>query len=286
MDRGARARERRLSLAVERFRDEAFIQSRAREELLRRLEPVQIKPTHILDIGGGPGLSARALADRYRKATVTLVDSSPSMLRAASKARGWWRGFDCVPADAAALPVADCSVDLVFAGFLLPYLADPAAFFAQVRRVLKPRGYFVFSTVGAPTLSELRMAFSKVDAVPHVADFPDFHDVGDALTRAGFVAPVLDADRLTVTYASLADLCRDLRAAGAGSSFQGRSTLTGRHRWQAANSAFEALRNDEGRIPVTCELVYGQAWCPDGDSNRQSANSGEVVVPLSQLKRR
>ncbi len=283
---GLRASERRLRRAAPGFAQGAFLQAQARAELLRRLEPMQLKPAKVLDLGGGPGLGARALAQRYRQSSVVLVDSSEAMLASAVRARGWWRRFECVRADATALPFADASVDLVVAGFLLPFLTTPAALFAEVRRVLQPRGYFAFTTVGAVTLRELRHAFASVDNQSHVNEFPDFLDIGDALTSAGFVAPVLDADRLTVTYESLADVCRDLRAAGASPPTHGRSSLTGARRWAAATAAFEAARGADGRIPVTCELVYGQAWCPDGDATRATAGGHEVVVPLTRLRRR
>jgi malonyl-CoA O-methyltransferase len=278
--------ERRLKRAAPDFAQAAFLHTQARAELLRRLEPVKLEPAQILVLGGGAGLEARALADRYRKAAVTLVDASPAMLEAAGRLRGWWRRFNCVRGEASALPIPDASVDLVVANMLLPNVADPLAVLAEVRRVLKPRGYFVFTTVGATTLQEVRAAFAAVDNTPHVIEFPDFHDVGDGLTRVGFVAPVLDADRLSVTYRSLQDVCRDLRAAGASLPLDGRKTLTGRRRWRVAEAAFAGQAGPESRIAVTCEVIYGQAWCPDGDQANRAGSQREVVVPLTRLRRR
>ena len=261
--------------------------AQARGELLRRLQPVQLKVQTILDLGGGPGLGARALVRQFPKAAVTLVDQSPEMLRAATRARGWWRKFECLEADATALPVADGSVDLVVASMLLPGLPQPEALLGEVRRVLKPRGYFAFTTLGAPSLRELAAAFASADAeVLHLLELMDFHDLGDALTRAGFVAPVLDADRLTVTYRTLRDACRDLRAGAAPLPRNGRRSLTGRGRWHAAEHAFAQGRGSDGRIPVTCELVFGQAWAPDEQTSRRSGPGREVVVPLDTLRRR
>jgi malonyl-CoA O-methyltransferase len=282
----ARALERRLTRAAPDFARGAFLHAQARAELMRRLELAQLAPVRILDIGGGAGLGARALADRYRKAAVTLVDASPAMLAAASRARGWWRRFDCVQGDASALPIPDASMDLVVANLLLPNVPDPSAVFAEVRRVLKPRGYFVFTTLGATTLQEVRAAFGAADEIPHVSEFPDFHDVGDGLTRAGFVAPVLDADRLSVTYRSLADVCRDLRAAGAALPGGGRQALTGGRRWRAAEEAFAEQAGPDSRVAVSCEMIYGQAWCPDAEQANRAGGQEEVVVPLTRWRRR
>lgn len=280
------ALERRLKRAAPDFAQAAFLHSQARTELLRRLEPVKLEPAQILVLGGGAGLEARALADRYRKASVTLVDSSPAMLEAAGRLRGWWRRFNCVQGDATALPIPDASMDLVVANMLLPNVPDSSAVFAEVRRVLKPRGYFVFTTLGATSLQEVRAAFTASDTTPHVIEFPDFHDVGDGLTRVGFVAPVLDADRLSVTYRSLQDVCRDLRAAGASLPLGGRKVLTGRRRWRVAEEAFAGQAGPDLRIGVTCEVIYGQAWCPDSDQANRAGSQREVVVPLTRLRRR
>lgn len=280
------AQERRFRRAAPTFAQDAFLHTRARDELLRRLEAVQLAPVRVLDLGGGVGLGARALADLYRKAAVTLVDTSADMLEQAERRRGWWRRFDCLTADATALPLPDASIDLVFANLLLPYLTEPEALFREVRRVLRPRGYFVFSTVGAGTMEVLRSAFLRVDDTPHIVDFMDFHDVGDCLSRAGFVAPVLDADRLTITFNTLQDVCRDLRSAGARLPTECRTSLTGAKRWAAAAAAFGAGRDADGRVPVACELVYGQAWAPDPDDGHQRGVPSEVVIPLGRLKRR
>ncbi len=284
-DRRTRARERRMARAAADFSQRAFLHAQARSELLRRLEPLALAPQQILDLGGGPGLGSRALVERYRKAKVTLIDQSEAMLTRATGIRGWWRRFECVHAEATALPVADASIDLIVAGMLLPNLPDPTALFQEVRRVLKPRGYFVFTTLGAPTMQEVRAAYASADEVEHIYDFKDFHDLGDALSQAGFVAPVLDADRLTITYQSLSDVCRDLRASAAALPVTGRTSLTGARRWRAAEQAFLQERQVDGRVPVTCEIIYGQAWAPDAEASRRRGPAADVVVPLTTLRR-
>ena len=164
-------------------------------------------------------------------------------------------------------------------------LADPDGLLREARRVLRPRGHLTFSTFGPDTLQELRTAWAAVDDAPHVHAFPDMHDVGDALVRAGFTGPVVDVDRLTVTYTDLAALYRDLRGAGGGNRLAGRRrTLTGRGRLAAVAARYEATRTADGRLPATCELVYGHAWCPDATAPTRGPR--ETVVPLSGIRRR
>ena len=266
------------------FANSAFIHNRTREELLARLEPLALTPSRILDLGSGVGLGARALADRYRRASIVAVDHDAALVHAARGRVGWLRPFRRVRADAYALPFADASFDLVYSNLLLPWLPDTRRFFSEVRRVLRPRGYFTATGLGAATLMELRDAFASVESVPHVAAFPDLHDLGDALHSAGFVGPVLDADRVTVTFSSMAALVRDLRGSGAVPPAQARRGLTGRGVWSRAVAAYGLRADGDGRLPATCELVYLQGWAPDPDAPKR-AGGRETVIPLSQVRR-
>jgi malonyl-CoA O-methyltransferase len=90
--------------------------------------------------------------------------------------------------------------------------------------------------------------------------FIDMHDLGDALVQAGFSDPVMDMEVLTLTYADLDELLRDLRRSGCANASTARPRgLAGRAGWAAARHALEALRRD-GRLPATFEVVQGHAW--------------------------
>ena len=107
------------------------------------------------------------------------------------------------------------------------------------------------------------------------------HDIGDAAVRAGLRDPVLDVDRLAVTYASPAALFRDLTATGSRNSQRDRrQSLTGRRRFAAMTAALDATRVDE-KIPLDLELVYGHCW-----GSGVIATSGEIRVDPSQISRR
>jgi malonyl-CoA O-methyltransferase len=83
------------------------------------------------------------------------------------------------------------------------------------------------------------------------------HDVGDALVQAGLVDPVLDVDRLTITWPDIAAIRRDHVAAGAGNARRDRAgTLTGRSRLA---DVLATLRRGDG-FGADIELIYGHAW--------------------------
>ena len=239
----------------------AVLQAEVRGLLLERLDLTRLEPRVVLDVGAATGQGARALKRRYPDAQVIAVDSSRGMLRIAARRRAWLRPFALLCGDATRLPLADASVDVAFSNLLLPW-CDPDALFGELRRVLAPRGLLTLTGLGPDTLKELRAAWASVDGHVHVGEFIDMHDVGDALVRAGFAAPVLDVERYTLRYADVHGLTADLKATGARNAAAGRlKGLTSPRKLAAMQTAYEGYR-EEGRLPATCEVVFAQAWAP------------------------
>jgi malonyl-CoA O-methyltransferase len=263
----------------------AVLQERVRGELLERLDLVRLEPAVVLDVGCGTGAGAQELKRRYRGSRVVALDLAERMLHQAARRQGLLRRFQRVCANAAALPFGHDSVDLVFCNLALHWCDDPDRLFAECRRVLRPGGLFTFTTYGPDTLVELRRAWATADRHVHVNRFIDMHDLGDALVRAGLAEPVLDVERYTLTYGSVRDLMRDLKAIGGHNVNAGRShALTGKGTLGRMTAAYEQARVD-GRLPATYEVVYGQAWGPTAPRQGRGKDK-EIVVPISRIGRR
>jgi len=262
-----------------------FLSARTREELLSRLPLTRIRPRRLLDAGAATGRASAALVRRYRGCRVVSLDVSPARLAAARRGHGRFARRDEVAGDAARLPFHDRVFDMVFANLLLPWFADPAPVLAETARVLRPEGLCTFSSLGPDSFRELRDAWRAVDDRDHVQGFLDMHDLGDALVRAGLRDPVLDVERITVTYAEPAGLWRDLTAAGARNTLAGRkSGLTTPAAFRRLAQAWEQERRQDGRLPLTLELVYGHCW---GGSGLPGADdSGEVRISPARIMRR
>ena len=267
----------------------AVLQARVGDELLGRLEPFNFKPAVVVDLGAGTGRMTGELKKRYRRALVVAVDLAPGMLREAQRHQQFFRRFERVCADAMRLPLADASVDVVVSSLMLQWCDPPDQVFAEIRRVLKPEGFVAFSTFGPDTLRELRSAWAEADGAEpgydHVNHFTDMHDVGDAVVRAGLSEPVLDVDRMQLTYPDAIALMRDLKAIGAHTVTAGRPPgLVGRARMQRMQLAYEAFRRD-GRLPATYEVVYGVAW---GAAGRPASVmvGGEAHIAPGAIRRR
>jgi malonyl-CoA O-methyltransferase len=108
------------------------------------------------------------------------------------------------------------------------------------------------------------------------------HDFGDMLIECGFADPVMDMEVLTMTYASLDDLFRDLRQSGAACAMQARRHgLMGRTAWQEMRHVYEKLAND-GRLPATFEVIYGHAW----KTQPKKAQDGRSIIRFDPKRTR
>ncbi|MFT3761703.1 MAG: malonyl-ACP O-methyltransferase BioC [Pseudoxanthomonas sp.] len=279
-----------FSRSAQSYDAAAALQREVEKRLLESLEYLgDHAPQVVLDVGSGPAHAAAAMHKRWPRAQVVAIDLALPMLKLAKKPGGWWkpafnRDFARVNADAAALPFADASVDVLFSNLCLQWVEDLPAAFAGFRRVLKPGGMLLCSTFGPDTLHELREAFAAADERPHVSPFASIAQFGDALMRAGFRDPVLDRDGFGLTYPDLPALMRELRALGATNALRSRRhTLTGRARFAAAANAYEKLRGADGKLPGTWEVIYAHAWAPDAGAPIRDGGNEIATVPLSSI---
>jgi malonyl-CoA O-methyltransferase len=263
-------------------------------ELLERLQYFRLEPRLIVDLGCGAGAGAAALRRRYPRARVLGVDLSHAMTRQARRAQRFWRRYECLCADASALPLATQSVDLVYSSLMLQHCDDPAFPFAEVQRVLRPGGLLLFCTLGPATLQELREAWAGADDSPHLRHFADMPQLAAAATHAGLAGPVMDRDVRVSHYPQVVDLLHELRAGDNGAALAGRRRgLTGPGRWRRMIEHYETLRSSAG-IPASWELIYGAAFA--GATRNSHAPSpvrmpngrarGEAVVSVGALRTR
>lgn len=256
--------------AAKAYDANAILQASVRAEMLDRLNLVKLNPAVILDAGCGTGLASLALKNKFKAAQVISLDFAVPMLqetkRNAKKSnfiqqiRALFSAKQhLLCADVEHLPLKDASVGLIFSNVAIQWCNDLDAVFEHFYRVLQPEGLLMFSTFGPDTLKELRM--STPESNTSVSRFIDMHDIGDALVRAGFNAPVLDVERYTLTYDDVISVMRDLKSIGAHNATQGRARgLQGRGFLNALAQNYEAFRQADGKLPATFEVVYGHAW--------------------------
>ena len=213
------------------------------------------------------GLQAhQALRMRYPQAALWQVLQQPAeaqALAALEPSRWWpptrWRA----PRPQQALPPA-AGVQMVWANMLLHQVADPQALMAQWHRALAVDGFVMFSCLGPDTLRELRALHTQMGWPEPAHEFTDMHDLGDMLVHSGFAEPVMDMERITLSYETPERLLAELRELGRNLHVQRFAGLRGR-RWRADwLQALQALArpDEQGRLCLTFEVVYGHALKP------------------------
>lgn len=280
-----------------------FILREISGRMFDRLDYIKLEAQRVLDAGCGTGADLELLARRFPAAQVLGLDVVPGRLPRQSGASGLggvlrnaWRdiarkvapyrsGTALLAADYGALPLANSTLDLIWSNLALHWHAAPHTVLPEWRRALKVNGLVLFSAFGPDTLKEVRAAFTAADpgAAPaaHVASFTDLHDFGDMLVAAGFATPVMDAERLTLTYADAASLWKDVRALGGNASPQRRRGLMGRAALRRLDEALAASRDDTGRYRLSFEIIYGHAWKPPP----RTLADGSAIIRFERSKR-
>lgn len=286
----------------QRLIDGEFLLREVERRMFERLDVVRLAPACAVDVGCGLGRGVSQLRQRYPSARVIGVDvAGPLLVQAdadhgagadrsiGTRLRRWFGAVGAVGgaggrtdapaaafvvADAARLPLRDTSVDLLWSNLAWHWFADPIGAAEEFFRVLRPEGLLMFSSFGVDTMRELRALGAPLPV------FPDMHDVGDLLGKVGFAAPVMDTERLTVTWSDPDALMRDLRGLGGNALRTRRAGLTGRARRTAWRSALETLRGADGLIAISFEIVHAHAWCPQRKPRRDG------LVPVEFVARR
>lgn len=271
----------RFDQAAESFNQADFLHRATFDGILQRLAPVATTPSVIIDLGSATSTGSHRIAKEFRGARVISLDASLQMLRNDKRRRSWFSRVSHLQGDARQLPLQTGCADLIIANMLLPWIDDLPGCFAELARVLRKDGVFIFSSLGPDSLAEIRRAWSTVDQDAHVNHYPDMHDIGDAMVRAGLRDPVLDVDALAVSYADTASMYRDLTRCGARNSLeQRRRTLTGKQRFRAMEDELCGGLADD-RLTFHLELVYGHAW-----SAGPAREAGEFRLDPAAIGRR
>lgn len=254
----------------------AILQKEVRQRMFERLDLIKIKPQTILDAGSGTGHASRLLARKFNDSRIIQLDIAMGMLQQGRRPDSLTAritnsfsqllgtaGPEAICGDLENLPLADNSIDFIWSNLAVQWCNNLDAAFGEAARVLDRGGLFMFSSFGPDTLKELRESSAVDPEHVHVSRFIDMHDIGDALVRAGFSAPVLDVEHFVLTYDDVLAVMRDLKAIGAHNATQGRRRgLAGRNFLRDLGERYERFRQ-QGKLPATFEVVYGHAWKPE-----------------------
>lgn len=218
------------------------------------------------------GLDAhRRLQARYPEAELLWggdqVERARDVLASHGSTTPWRRWLGRLVGRAPDLSLASGSpsdVDMVWANMALHLYAEPDQPLRQWHEALKVGGFLMFSCLGPDTLRELRAVYDAAGWPPPMAPLTDMHDWGDMLVETGFAGPVMDMERLTLTYGSADRLIDDLRRWGRNLHVDRGPGLRARGFRESLCGRLETglPRDAEGRLTVTIEIIYGHAVKP------------------------
>jgi malonyl-CoA O-methyltransferase len=234
-----------------------------------RLEWINLRPmawAHWEPVRGG--LQTHGLvAKRYAQAECFVVEPQPEPARVARSAlaKAWWnpRHWKGGATHFAAPPRE--GVQMLWANMALHMAADPQALIARWHAALAVDGFLMFSCLGPDTVHQLRSVYQEEGWPSPSQAFTDMHDWGDMLVQAGFAEPVMDMERITLTYETPAQLLQELRELGRNLHPQRFAALRARGWRQRLEQALARQLSDpaeKGRLPLTFEIIYGHALKP------------------------
>ena len=153
---------------------------------------------------------------------------------------------------------------MLWANMALHEAADPQGLMAQWHQMLKTNGFLMFSCLGPDTAIELRTVYKYMNWPPAGHELTDMHDWGDMLVQAGFAEPVMDMERITLTYETPERLLQELAELGRNFHPLRFPSLRGREwrRQLEEGLSKHLVKGDDGRLSLTYEIIYGHAIKP------------------------
>ncbi len=250
--------------------DSPWLHEEVGRRMAERLGWIKQPPTawlHWAPVQGGLNTHQHVVT-QYPKASVWLAgEPEPHMRRALQRhsGGGWnplkrWlgQGPNVVPASGTLV----APVQMLWANMALHQHAQPKALLARWRDWLAADGFLMFSCLGPDTLREVRAVYAQHGWPEPHHPYTDMHDWGDMLVETGFAEPVMDMERLTLTYPNAERLLQDLREGGRNCHTARFGALRGKCWHQALLQALEAglPRTADGQLQVTVEVIYGHAF--------------------------
>jgi malonyl-CoA O-methyltransferase len=274
---------------AERTATAPWLHGEVARRMADRLALIRTPPARVIDWWAALGGSREQLRLSYPQARIDAVEPTAALAARSTTALRlpWWRRLHQAPAligrDDAVAPEA---ADMLWANMVLHRVDDPGRTIARWHAALAVDGFLMFSTLGPDTLRELRTLYATLGWGAPAQEFVDMHDIGDVLVQAGFADPVMDMERLSLSWADAGALLAELRMLGGNAARARQPGLrTPRWRERLEQALTQRLRGPDGRLHLSFELVYGHAFKPPLRV-RMAPTTTVGVEQLRQLARR
>ena len=228
----------------------AKLQRNVVETLLSKVPPLLLEAEcNVLDVGCGTGYLSESITQKNLSWNVTGLDVAYGMCEQ-HKTYG-----QTINGRAERLPLKNDSFDLVFSSLTFQWITYWSDALNEIKRVLKPGGILVVSTLVDGTLKELSQTFSALDDYQHVLDFRSADDLKAALS--GFEIKNNETIPHQMPYVDLRDLLRHVKGIGAsGKSGNNRKGLLTPRQWQSLEQDYQSNYPKGEGVYATWNVQY------------------------------
>ncbi len=221
----------------------------------------------ILDLGSGTGHQTAQLTTRFPDAQIVGMDLAMGMLQHAQQFNSGTNNHWCA-GDIEQLPFKPNSFDLAFSSLAIQWCESLDHTLEQIMTILKPGGYFVFSTLAAGSLNELHESWRQIDKGIHVNRYESFDVQQHRILSGPLQTLQLECTKEVLYYPEALTLLRELKALGVNTILQGQSSgLTSRKRINLLQTAYENFREPNG-LPASWQVIYGVLRKPPQRKNK------------------
>ncbi|WP_330924880.1 malonyl-ACP O-methyltransferase BioC [Candidatus Sororendozoicomonas aggregata] len=244
-----------FSKAATSYDAAALLQQRVAEHTHLLIPPSQVF-SRILDVGSGTGYQTRQLRRRYPNANITGIDLAIGMAQYASAQTPCHHPIHWAVGDMECLPFQSDTFDLVYSSLAIQW-GELSHVLQEIKRVLKPGGLFVFSSLLCGTMVELKTAWQQVDDESRMNRFKTLAEKQQVFEQLHMPLNHVHRRWETLFYPSVRAMLGELKALGVNVAQSPARGLMTRHKLNALGNAYEVHRQPQG-LPLSYEVVYGQ----------------------------
>jgi len=243
------------------------LQDKISDNLLKKLDMVKARPSLILDLGCGTGRNGKILKDKFKKIKLINYDFSINMLKEARKKQNHHTNsslevdeLSFVCGDIEELTFPENTFDIIWSTSSFQWCNNISDTFKEIKKILKPGGFFIFSTFGPNTLFELKSITKEISKYQKTNDFVSIQCIKNILDTEGFSNPIINSEEFCISYKDVTKLFLDLKKIGASSGFESKKHgLSGKLFLKLISDGYKKYSYD-GIFPATYEVLYGYAW--------------------------
>jgi malonyl-CoA O-methyltransferase len=238
-----------FSKSAKQYDRHAKLQRQVTDELFARISP-PIENSTRLDLGNGTGYAHPLLANKNQK--VIGLDIAYQMCR---HYHDTYPDACSINADMEAIPLQSSSIDHVFSSMSVHWCSLDNVF-AEIHRILKPKGSFAVSIVSDGSLYELSNTLTELGFDKQINNFPTINAIENALPNTQWEC-VWQTQTIVEHYTHIIDILRNIKAIGASTKLQATTRYPGKHFYNEANTLYHnQYGSSDKTIPLTWKVHY------------------------------